>query len=147
LASTTLSPVLLTITRGNVVESHATQSAANATKAGSDLPSFMIILALSVFPLWRQAPTTHTSADPAPDFAERIGRGHFEPVHRPTTRFAGPSPPEAMMRFYSGQPRFYCGVDLHTRTLSLCVFDAAGAVALEATLPPEPERLLVASAP
>lgn len=42
------------------------------------------------------------------------------------------------MRFYSGQHRFYCGVDLHTRTLSLCALDAAGAIVLEAALPPEP---------
>jgi transposase len=52
-----------------------------------------------------------------------------------------------MMRFYAGQHRFYCGVDLHTRTLSLCVLDSAGAIALEATLPPEPDRLLTALAP
>ena len=51
------------------------------------------------------------------------------------------------MRFYSGQHRFYCGVDLHTRTLSLCVVDSAGAIVCEATLPPEPERLLAALAP
>src|SRR6266487_2403744 len=31
-----------------------------------------------------------------------------------------------MMRFYNGQHRFYCGVDLHTKTLSLCVLDAEG---------------------
>jgi hypothetical protein len=42
----------------------------------------------------------------------------------PATRFAGTPPPEAMtMRFYTGPHRFYCGVDLHTRTLSLCVLD------------------------
>jgi transposase len=51
------------------------------------------------------------------------------------------------MRFYSQQHRFYGGVDLHTRTLSLCVLDAAGAVVLEATMPPEPDRLLAALAP
>jgi transposase len=51
------------------------------------------------------------------------------------------------MRFYSGQHRFYGGVDLHTRTLSLCVLDASGAVALEAAMPPEPDRLLAALAP
>jgi transposase len=51
------------------------------------------------------------------------------------------------MRFYSQAHRFYCGVDLHTRTLSVCVLDAAGAVVLEATLPPEPERFLDALAP
>jgi hypothetical protein len=38
-----------------------------------------------------------------------------------------------MMRFYSGQHRFYCGIDLHTWTLSLCVLDSAGAIACEAT--------------
>jgi transposase len=32
------------------------------------------------------------------------------------------------MRFYNQQHRFYCGVDLHARTLSLCVLDAQGAV-------------------
>src|SRR5262245_10850850 len=51
------------------------------------------------------------------------------------------------MRFYTGPHRCYCGVDLHTRTLSLCVLDADGAIVLEATLPPEPDRLLAALAP
>jgi len=52
-----------------------------------------------------------------------------------------------MMRFYTGQHRFYCGIDLHTRTLSLCVLDSAGAIVCEATLPPEPDRLLAALTP
>src|SRR5262245_39620831 len=52
-----------------------------------------------------------------------------------------------MMRFYSGQHRFYCGVDLHTRTLSLCVLNSAGVIVAEATLPPEPDRLLSTLAP
>src|SRR5262245_58630631 len=57
-------------------------------------------------------------------------------------------PPEVMtMRFYTQQHRFYCGVDLHTRTLSLCVLNSEGAIVLEATMPPEPERLLAALAP
>ncbi len=51
------------------------------------------------------------------------------------------------MRFSSGQHQFYCGVDLHTRTLSVCVLDSSGAIALEATLPPEPDQLLAALAP
>jgi transposase len=51
------------------------------------------------------------------------------------------------MHFYTGQHRFYCGVDRHTRTLSLCVLDQAGGVALEATLPPEPDQFLEALAP
>jgi transposase len=52
-----------------------------------------------------------------------------------------------MMRFYTGQHGFYCGIDLHTRTLSLCVLDAAGAIRLEATLPAHPDQLLAALAP
>ena len=32
------------------------------------------------------------------------------------------------MRFYTRQHRFYCGVDLHARTLALCVLDAHGQV-------------------
>ena len=30
------------------------------------------------------------------------------------------------MRFYNQQHQFYCGVDLHARTMYLCVLDAAG---------------------
>ena len=65
----------------------------------------------------------------------------------PRTAGLGPTQPsEAMtMRFYSGQHRFYCGVDLHTRTLSLCGLDSSGAIALEATLPPEPVRTRASS--
>jgi len=32
------------------------------------------------------------------------------------------------MRFYNQQHRFYCGVDLHARTLSLCLLDASGSI-------------------
>ena len=38
------------------------------------------------------------------------------------------------MRFYNQQHRFYCGVDLHARTLSLCVLDAVGSVVLHELL-------------
>jgi hypothetical protein len=32
------------------------------------------------------------------------------------------------MRFYTSEHRFYCGVDLHARTMYLCILDhAAGA--------------------
>jgi hypothetical protein len=58
-----------------------------------------------------------------------------------------PSSGDHDVRFYTGQHRFYCGVDLHTRTLSLCVLDSAGGIAVEATLPPEPDRLLDVLAP
>lgn len=51
------------------------------------------------------------------------------------------------MRFYTGQHRFYCGIDLHTRTLSLCIIDAVGVIVHEATLPPEPQELVATLAP
>jgi hypothetical protein len=50
------------------------------------------------------------------------------------------------MRFYNQLHRFYCGMDLHTRTLSLCVLDGGGAIVLEATFPPDADRLLAALA-
>src|SRR5262245_32286305 len=52
-----------------------------------------------------------------------------------------------MMRFYNQQHRFYCGVDLHARTLSLCVLDAAGAILLQRTLAASPDAFLQAVEP
>ena len=46
------------------------------------------------------------------------------------------------MRLYTGQHRFYCGIDLHTRTLSLCVVNDRGPIVCERTLPPQPDELL-----
>jgi hypothetical protein len=45
-----------------------------------------------------------------------------------------------MMRFYNQQHRFYGGVDLHARSLSLCVLDGAGQTVRARTLakPPAP---------
>src|SRR6266508_4555960 len=43
-----------------------------------------------------------------------------------------------MMRFSTQTHRFYCGVDLHARTLSLCVLDDQGTKRLERTLPAHP---------
>jgi hypothetical protein len=47
------------------------------------------------------------------------------------------------MRFYTGQHQFYCGIDLHTRTLSLGVIDSSGAIRLETTLPRFRDNLVV----
>jgi hypothetical protein len=35
---------------------------------------------------------------------------------------------ETMMCFYNHVHRFYSGVDLHARTLAVCILDQAGAV-------------------
>ena len=51
------------------------------------------------------------------------------------------------MRFDTTQPPFYCGIDLHARTLSLCILDQAGARRLPRNMPATPEALLKAIAP
>lgn len=51
------------------------------------------------------------------------------------------------MRFYTEQHRFYAGVDLHARTLSVCVLDQAGQVVAEATVAASPPAFLQALAP
>ena len=38
------------------------------------------------------------------------------------------------MRFYTGQHRFYCGIDLHARSMHVCVLDAAGTVVYDRNL-------------
>jgi transposase len=52
-----------------------------------------------------------------------------------------------MMRLYQGQHRSYCGVDLHARTMSLCVTDPQGAVLLHKNLPADPDTFLKAVEP
>ncbi len=51
------------------------------------------------------------------------------------------------MRFYNQQHRFYCGVDLHARTLSLCVLGADGTTALHDTIAASPKAFLKAVQP
>jgi transposase len=46
------------------------------------------------------------------------------------------------MRFYEGQHRFYCGVDLHARSMHVCVLDHAGSVVFDKNLASRPESLL-----
>ena len=43
---------------------------------------------------------------------------------------SGPTQPkESMMRFFIRSHRFYCGIDLHTRSLHLCILDQTGGLA------------------
>jgi transposase len=51
------------------------------------------------------------------------------------------------MRFYTGQHRHYCGIDLHTRTMYVCILDAAGQVLVHQNLSAKPEAFLEAVAP
>src|SRR5262245_50479965 len=52
-----------------------------------------------------------------------------------------------MMRFYNQQHRFYCGVDLHARTLYLCILAAHGTTAFHVTIVSDPADLLHAVRP
>src|SRR5262245_41734445 len=51
------------------------------------------------------------------------------------------------MRFYPGQHRFYCGIDLHARSMYLCILDQAGAIVYHQNLAAEPAPFLKAIAP
>src|SRR5688572_1451779 len=60
---------------------------------------------------------------------------------------AGPIPNEGSMRFYTGQHRFYCGVDLHARTMYLSILDEHGATVLDRNLPARGDVFLQAVGP
>ncbi len=51
------------------------------------------------------------------------------------------------MRLYSRSHPFTCGVDLHARTMYLCVLDRDGKTVLHRNLPCRPEAFLAALAP
>ncbi len=51
------------------------------------------------------------------------------------------------MRFYNQQHRFYCGIDLHARTMHVCILDQQGEVVCDKKLPCQPKALLTAIAP
>src|SRR5207249_9026717 len=58
-----------------------------------------------------------------------------------------PGPREFAMRFYTQQHRFYGGVDLHARTMYLCLLDDAGQVVYDKNLTADPDAFLQAIAP
>src|SRR6516225_8592818 len=51
------------------------------------------------------------------------------------------------MRFYTPQHRFYCGVDLHARTMYLCILDDQGKVVFDKNLPARADAFLAAVEP
>jgi transposase len=51
------------------------------------------------------------------------------------------------MRFYNQPHEFYCGIDLHARTMYLCILDHAGHIVLHQELPTQPAAFLEAIAP
>ncbi len=51
------------------------------------------------------------------------------------------------MRFYTESHKHHCGIDLHARTMYLCILDREGQILLHHNLPCDPERFLRAVAP
>lgn len=52
-----------------------------------------------------------------------------------------------MNTFYNGAHRFYCGVDLHKKTMYLCILNERGETVFHKNLPTRPEDFLRAIAP
>ena len=51
------------------------------------------------------------------------------------------------MRFYTGQHKYYCGVDLHARSMYVCVLDQQGNVLVSKNIASAPEPFLELIAP
>src|SRR5437660_8057510 len=51
------------------------------------------------------------------------------------------------MRFYTQQHQFYCGIDLHARTMYLCILNRDGEILVHRNMPAGPEPFLKAVAP
>ena len=51
------------------------------------------------------------------------------------------------MRFYNRQHRHYCGIDLHVKTMYVCIIDAAGQVLVHRNMKSTPEAFLATVAP
>jgi transposase len=51
------------------------------------------------------------------------------------------------MRFYTQSHKYYCGIDLHARSMYLCILDQAGNILIHRNLPTEPQAFLTVIAP
>ena len=51
------------------------------------------------------------------------------------------------MNFYTQQHRYYCGIDLHARSMYVCILDAAGTIVVHKDLRAEPASFLRVIAP
>src|SRR5262249_1139975 len=51
------------------------------------------------------------------------------------------------MRFYTQQHQFYCGIDLHARTMYLCLMNRDGEILVHRNMPAGPDPFLKAIAP
>ena len=51
------------------------------------------------------------------------------------------------MRFYNRQHQYYCGIDLHVKTMDVCILDPAGQVLVHRNVPSTPAAFLEVVAP
>ena len=51
------------------------------------------------------------------------------------------------MRFYTAHHQFYCGIDLHARSIYVCIMDQSGRILVHKNLPAQPESFLQTIAP
>ncbi len=51
------------------------------------------------------------------------------------------------MRFYTKQHQFYCGIDLHARTMYLCILNQEGEILVHRNMPAGPDPFLKTIAP
>jgi transposase len=58
-----------------------------------------------------------------------------------------PNKEETSMRFYTNQHPYDCGIDLHARTMDVCILDQASETLLHRHMQATPEALLKAIAP
>src|SRR5262249_12114330 len=118
---------------------NAEQTELAVTFAGfEDLTTTLELLDTSHGLAWdRPGPVPRVYGLEAPKLLHKRGIFRKE-CSLPTTMRAqapGPMPKETMMRFYQQPHAFYCGVDLHARTMYLCVLDHAGAAVLHKEVP------------
>lgn len=51
------------------------------------------------------------------------------------------------MKFYTNQHQYYCGIDLHAKTMYVCILNQAGEILLHQNIPSNPELFLKLIAP
>jgi len=51
------------------------------------------------------------------------------------------------MRFYTTQHHYYCGIDLHARSLYVCILNQVGETLVHRNLPADPDAFLSLIAP
>jgi hypothetical protein len=52
------------------------------------------------------------------------------------------NPKEAVMNFYTKQHKYYCGIDLHAKTMYLCILNQEGTIVLHRDIRTDPEVFL-----